>query len=372
MSVDHKATNVDYVVGFPVSGESGKEKATREKAALLKTKVNRFRLFSPGREGVFSQILCEIRYFARGFVSAKPDLIIARTYWGFGAGLLGAVFGIPVIREVHAHMSEEVDIICAERPFKRMLLRWVALIQLYWYQRSDGLIFNNVLLQRYYLDHYLKGRSVETMTASNGANIKDFFPVEDAIVKRQLGFDGSITNIVFCGSVSKWHGVDLLIEFFAQLSLVDSRFSLTIVGGGDVEYLEQLKRRFVGGDRLRFIGAVPSAVARDYICAADLCALPVADVRVSPGSPLKLYDYIACGKPVIAQAFTPGYSDIVECNKLGVAIDFTDVKQSIPLFIEWYNTVNLLAYAKHNRVKAENELSWSSVIDSWLEFGKSL
>jgi len=368
----YSSKKVDYVVGFSVSGGSGKEKATQEKAAQLASKVGAFRLFSASSSGVFSQLICELHYLLQGLVAPKPDLIISRSYWGFGAGLLGMLRGVPVVREVHAHLAEEVDILCADRPVRRVLLKLVASIQLWWFRRSNGLVFNNPLLEQYYLDRYLSGASVKTTTVFNGANVTDFYPQEASVLKQRLKLDSDSVHLLFCGSVSQWHGVDLLIDFFDALSHADNRFRLTIVGGGEEAYYQQLKDRCSEIKGLSFIGKVKPDTARDYMCAADLCMLPVADIRVSPGSPLKLYDYIACGKPVVAQANTPGYSDVVEEYGLGMAVDFSDPERAVPVFLDWYSSFDQNDHKDHNRRKAETELSWSAVIDRWLAFGIDL
>jgi len=366
---DYSSKKVDYVVGFSLSGGSGKEKATQEKAMRLAQRVGRFRLFTASSSGAVSQLIAEIRYLLQGAFSAKPDLIISRSYWGFGAGLLGMMFGIPVVREVHAHMSEEVDILCADRPVRRFLLRFVAGLQLWWFRRSDGLIFNNPLLERFYLDNCLESGRIDTITVANGANAADFYVQDPEPLRERLGLNESSVHLVFCGSVSRWHGVDLLIKFFEGVAKADSRFVLTIVGGGDESFLAQLKGANIGVERLSFVGKVSPQLARDYICAANLCMLPVADIRVSPGSPLKLYDYIACGKPVLAQANMPGYSDVVEAHELGASIDFSNPSVAVSEFLAWYDAVDAEEYQRHNRQKAEADLSWGAVVEQWLAFG---
>ena len=63
------------------------------------------------------------------------------------------------------------------------------------------------------------------------------------------------------------------------------------------------------------------------IIAADACLLPVKNNRISPGSPLKLYDYISNNKPVIAEDII-GYSDEVLKYNFGLSVNFEKTKET--------------------------------------------
>ena len=112
---------------------------------------------------------------------------------------------------------------------------------------------------------------------------------------------GSVRNTARCGSGSsaRWHGTDRLIAACAGLV---GDFRVDIVGHGpEAEALENQVRTLGLGGRVRFHGALaPEAVPE---------ALREFDIAVAPYpagenyfSPLKVYEYLAAGLPVVASA----------------------------------------------------------------------
>ena len=134
----------------------------------------------------------------------------------------------------------------------------------------------------------------------NGVNTERFTPAEG---HDRLG-DGirqehGPVRIGFVGTLKPWHGTDRLLAACAGLV---GDFSVDIVGHGpEAEALENQVRRLGLGGRVRFHGALaPEAVPQ---------ALREFDIAVAPYpagenyfSPLKVYEYLAAGLPVVASA----------------------------------------------------------------------
>lgn len=114
------------------------------------------------------------------------------------------------------------------------------------------------------------------------------------IVRRGKG-----SYLLYTGQLYPWKGVE---TFIRSLSLLpDER---AVVVGGDGEALEKLKG--LAGDlgvagRVEFTGTVPHAVMRTFLEEARVAVLPNLDIGVSRfTSPLKLFEYMAAGVPVVA------------------------------------------------------------------------
>ena len=144
-----------------------------------------------------------------------------------------------------------------------------------------------------------------------------------------------------------------------------------MVGGKNNTYFNTLKDEYKS-DNIIFTGQVPIKKAKYYINASLICFLPTSNNRTSPGSPLKLYDYIACGKPIITQKETNGYSDIIDRYDLGITCDFNKTNNAVEKINSFYKNLNINYYKKNNREVAENKLNWSNVIDKWLDFANEL
>ena len=140
-----------------------------------------------------------------------------------------------------------------------------------------------------------------------------------------------------------------------------------IVGGKDPQYTKLLNKQ-VKNNNIYFHDAVDTQKANLFMNAADFCLLPVNNVRLSPGSPLKLYDYISCGKPVIAQSTMLGYSDEVERYDLGYTVDFTNTDMAANFLANELDVTKGKDFLANNRRVAETEVSWKQRMIQWLNF----
>jgi glycosyltransferase involved in cell wall biosynthesis len=108
--------------------------------------------------------------------------------------------------------------------------------------------------------------------------------------------------VVYAGHLYPWKGVDALVEALALVPEVDGR----IVGGhpreSDLARVQALAAARGLGDRVRFTGLLPPQDVPAQIEAADVLVLPNVDTEVSARytSPLKLFEYLAAGRPIVA------------------------------------------------------------------------
>jgi glycosyltransferase involved in cell wall biosynthesis len=108
-------------------------------------------------------------------------------------------------------------------------------------------------------------------------------------------------TVGFVGSMKPWHGVGELLAAFAQLQAQASNNRLLLVGDGPG--LAQLKSHanFLGlSSAVHFTGAVPPAEIPALLASMDVAVAPYHDRANFYFSPLKVYEYMAAGLPVIA------------------------------------------------------------------------
>jgi glycosyltransferase involved in cell wall biosynthesis len=97
------------------------------------------------------------------------------------------------------------------------------------------------------------------------------------------------------GSLSRWHRVDLLLEALTDL---DRRFSAVVVGyGADHARLRAVANQLGVEDRVSWVGAVPHEQAVRETARFDIAVLPGT---LPTGAPIKLFEYAALGRPIIA------------------------------------------------------------------------
>lgn len=99
-------------------------------------------------------------------------------------------------------------------------------------------------------------------------------------------------SIVYAGSLYGWKGVDDLLLAAAYLP---EDVTLTIIGGSEKD-IARLKALQPSGARVEFLGHLPHEAVQSHLIRACVAILPNRAGSVSAfTSPLKLFEYMACG-----------------------------------------------------------------------------
>jgi glycosyltransferase involved in cell wall biosynthesis len=119
----------------------------------------------------------------------------------------------------------------------------------------------------------------------------------------------------YVGGLRRWHGVDALPALLERLVPRYPDLQLVIVGDGPLRgELEQRLREAGLHRRAVFTGALPQEEIPALIRQFDVALAPYPDLKHSfYFSPLKLFEYMACGIPVVAA----GVGQIAEVVKDG-------------------------------------------------------
>jgi glycosyltransferase involved in cell wall biosynthesis len=136
----------------------------------------------------------------------------------------------------------------------------------------------------------------------NGVDVTRFVPRDGAADRMRREHElGSGPVIGFVGSLKAWHGTDVLLDAFATLVPRWPAARLLVVGDGPTA--DDLRRRAESlgiATAVRFTGAVEHARVPDLIAAMDVTAAPYLPSTDFYFSPIKIYEYLAAGKPVVA------------------------------------------------------------------------
>jgi glycosyltransferase involved in cell wall biosynthesis len=146
----------------------------------------------------------------------------------------------------------------------------------------------------------------EVIVLPNGADPERFAisRANPERVRREYCADGRLT-VGWSGVLRQWHGVDTLLEAIRSLPQI----RLLMVGDGPARESVERRAQALGvADRLSITGRVPHEEMIDYIAAMDIGV--VADDRTGVASPMKLLEYMAMGRPVVAPRLD-SISDIV-------------------------------------------------------------
>jgi glycosyltransferase involved in cell wall biosynthesis len=104
-------------------------------------------------------------------------------------------------------------------------------------------------------------------------------------------------TVGFVGTLKPWHGLSLLAEAFREFHARQPMSRLLIVGDGpERPRLEEQSK----GLNVIFTGAVASDSIPALLASMDLAVAPYPKIEAFYFSPLKLYEYMAAGLPIVA------------------------------------------------------------------------
>jgi glycosyltransferase involved in cell wall biosynthesis len=218
---------------------------------------------------------------------------------------------VPMILEVN-------ELVGDERIRAQPLLSWVA-------RWTDEIAFRNASLIAVVSPH-LQRRVVslgipagKVVVVPNAVNPEDYpLRTDVAEAKRLRGFRTEDVLLGFVGWFVPWHQLDRLLQCFAQVSDEFPQASMVLVGEGELEpQLRALCADLNLTDRVRFLGAIPHREIPEVLAAMDVCLVPQSNPYRSP---IKLFEYLASGKAVVAPRTEP-IASVVEDGEHALLFD---------------------------------------------------
>lgn len=144
------------------------------------------------------------------------------------------------------------------------------------------------------------GHPERIAVVSSGANIELCRPLVKEDCRRTLGLDPTVHYVGFLGTLFPHQGVQVLIESAPLIVSDCPKTRFLIVGDGPVRpSLEEQVQRLGLAELFVFTGHVVYERVPLYVGAMDLTVAPFMADR-GETSPVKLFDTLACGRPVIA------------------------------------------------------------------------
>lgn len=113
-------------------------------------------------------------------------------------------------------------------------------------------------------------------------------------------------TVGFVGGLLAWQGLDLLLEALSELRVKGINISLVVMGDGPMRPLWEAQAQQLGiSANVIFVGRKPWQEVPEYIAGFDVGYSGQVQLQVGKmyHSPLKLYEYMAMAKPVVASAF---------------------------------------------------------------------
>jgi glycosyltransferase involved in cell wall biosynthesis len=234
------------------------------------------------------------RKLARAIHEFQPDFIYERYASNTVAGVwVSQRFGVPLLLEVNSPLAEE------KRRLKTLwFYRLCRRLESYVLNRATCVLAVTGALQQILANQ--EGMSPERIHVVQNGVRPEAFRVPTAVSRArryQLGFEDRVV-IGAIGFFREWHGIDLLLECVARNPILRKRASVLLVGKAQaLKGLKKLARKLGIEQQVVFTGSVPHDEVPAYLGAIDVALIPRA---VEYASPLKLFEYMAAGKAIVA------------------------------------------------------------------------
>ena len=125
---------------------------------------------------------------------------------------------------------------------------------------------------------------------------------KDKELQKNLKISNQDRVVMYLGSIHSISGLPFILNSIPKIIQTIPNFKLLIVGGGIyLENLKNISKKLKIEDKVIFVGYVPYVDIPRYCSLAELCINPfeITDMT-NKLSPAKIFDLLACGKPILA------------------------------------------------------------------------
>ncbi len=256
----------------------------------------------------------QARFLTRWFLGSKPDVLYIRHHYAaLPITLLARVLSIPIVVEVNGPVEDFI--------VSWSIPRWLAPIVkqcAYWQCRLGSWVIGVTPgIVRSLSSEYGVPAGRVTLVP-NGVNTDLFKPIAAPDLGSWPQLQGK-KFVTFVGALSPWQGLETMLAAVESPHWPES-VALVIAGAG---VLRREVEQF-GSSRLIYLGTIPYEMVPCLVNASigGLCLKSTLHEE-SGLSPLKLYEYAACGRPVIVNDL-PGLNNFVLDSGCGLIIPCND------------------------------------------------
>ncbi len=304
--------------------------------------------------------------FIQGLIRAlltKPDVVYYRWMDSPHALILAKLLRIPCVCEVNGEPVPDWlgDRTWWVRCLKELLARLA-------FRHCDRIVVLTDGLRSLLHDRY--GVPLERIAVlPSGTDEQRFAPRDPVASRLELGLVPARPYIGFVGSFYRYQGLSCLLDAMVFIKEAYPTTQLVLVGDGEVvAELKQQARRLGMEDNITWTGRVPYWEVPVWIGAMNLCVAPFCGDR-GETSPVKIFDYLACQRPVVACAIPSVVSTFTPDS--GVQLIPSD--QARPLADAIITLLNdparCTVMGQQGRRFIEGRFSWTAIVEQlrhWL------
>jgi glycosyltransferase involved in cell wall biosynthesis len=192
-------------------------------------------------------------------------------------------------------------------------------------------------------------------------NLGDGSGSDQISLRKSLKIPAEAPVVLYSGTLSEYQGIDLFLEAAALLreSAPNAVFVLVGCEAGQAESAFAIARDLGVEDQIRIVDRQPRSRMHAYFAMADILVSP----RISGANvPLKIFDYLAADRPIVATDIPTHRTVLDESTALLAPPTAPDLSEAIAHILQDPNVGERLR--KGAREYAAKHLGWALFVDS--------
>ena len=202
--------------------------------------------------------------------------------------------------------------------------------------------------------------------------------------RNKLGINKSDTVVGFIGTFGGWHGIEVIANSLNSICSRNKVIKFLFIGDGSYAHLiHEAVKKYNLADRVLFLGMKTQQEGKELLGCCDLFIAPHSAHMVDGkffGSPIKLFEYMALGKGIIAsdleqigEILAPSIkasnlsTSNLSGNECGVLCKPGSTEEFIEAVLFMVNNPNISeVMGKNARIKVKNSYTWKNNIERLL------
>ncbi len=197
----------------------------------------------------------------------------------------------------------------------------------------------------------------------SGTDVQRFTARDAVACCQKVGLLPNRPYVGFIGSFYRYQGLACLLDAMMLVKRGCPTAELILVGDGEAsEDLKQQAKRMGFENSITWVGRVPYWEVPTWISAMSVCVAPFRGDR-GETSPVKLFDYLACHRPVVASAI-PSVVSIFSSDSGVQLVQPDDPRSLANAILALLNDPALCAVlGRQGRQFVEERFSWTAIIE---------